>query len=252
VWENSDPGENILDGTWSNPSFAMIQGKAQAIFPGGDGIVYSIEAETGKLLWTFDANPEGSVWRLGGAGTRNNIIGMGVIHDDKVYIGVGQDPEHGEAPGHFWVIDATKTGDITKTGVVWHRGGEDFNRTISTPAIHDGIVYISDLSGFLYALDAETGEHFWTYAAFAAVWGSPYVADGKVYMGDEDGDIVVLKAGKKLEELAENNVGAAVYTTPLAKDGVLYVLARNELFAFADGASSPPPGKEAKGAAAGR
>ena len=49
-------------------------------------------------------------------------------------------------------------------------------------AIHDGILYASDLSGFLYALDANTGEHFWTYDLLAAVWGSPYVADGRVYV----------------------------------------------------------------------
>ncbi|MEM8932009.1 MAG: PQQ-binding-like beta-propeller repeat protein [Acidobacteriota bacterium] len=252
VWENADPGENILHGTWSNPSYGVIGGKPQIIMPGGDGVVYSFEPETGKLIWSFDANPEGSVWRLGGSGTKNNIISMGVVHDDKVYIGVGQDPEHGEGPGNFWVIDGTKTGDITKTGAVWHRGGEDFNRTISTAAIHDGIVYITDLSGFLYALDAKSGEHYWTYDAFAAVWGSPYVADGKVYLGDEDGDIAVLAAGKELKELGEHNLGAAVYTTPLAKDGVLYILARNELFAIEEGASPKPakteePAKAAKG-----
>ena len=93
------------------------------------------------------------------------------------------------------------------------------------------IVYISDLSGFLYALDANTGEHYWTYDAFAAVWGSAYVADGKVYMGDEDGDLAVLKAGKgkdgQPEVLAEINMGSAVYTTPVARDGVLYVMSRN-------------------------
>ena len=115
--------------------------------------------------------------------------------------GVGQDPEHGEGVGNFWAIDATKDGDITGTGKVWHRGGNDFHRTISTVAIHDGIVYASDLSGFLYALDAKTGQHFWTHDMLAAVWGSPFVADGRVYLGDEDGDVEVLKAGKTKQVL---------------------------------------------------
>lgn len=246
VWENADPGEDILHGTWSNASYGVVKGRPQVIMPGGDGWVYSFEPKTGELLWKFNTNPEGSEWKLGGAGTKNNLIGMGVIHDDKVYIAVGQDPEHGEGPGNLWAIDATKSGDITKTGAVWHRGGEDFNRTISTAAIQDGILYITDLSGFLYALDAKTGEHYWTYDAFAAVWGSPYAADGKIYLGDEDGDIVVLKQGKKLVELAEQNVGAAVYTTPLAKDGVIYILARNELFAIEEGATPAKKTDEAK------
>ena len=165
------------------------------------------------------------------------MLSTPVIYDDKVFVGVGQDPEHGEAPGNFWVIDANGSGDITSTNAVWHLGGDEINRTMSTVAIADGIVYIADLSGFLHAHDLETGERLWTYDAFAAVWGSPFVADGKVYLGDEDGDVVVLQHGRELVELGEYNMGAAVYTTPVAQDGVLYVLSRNRLFALEVGAT---------------
>ena len=108
-------------------------------------------------------------------------------------------------------------------------------------AIHDGIVYISSLSGFLHALDAQTGEYFWTHDTFAAVWASAFAADGKVYLGDEDGDIVVLRAGKELEVIGEYNMGAAVYSTPVVNDGVMYILTRNRLWALKEGANSGPP-----------
>jgi len=236
VWESALPGNQILHGQWSNPAYGEIGGRRQVIFPGGDGWLYSLDPKTGDLIWKFDANPKDSVWELGGAGTRNSLISTPVIWQDKVYVGVGQDPEHGESGGNLWAIDATGTGDITGKGAIWHRGGEDFHRTISTAAIKDGLLYIADLSGFLYCLDANTGEHYWTYDAFAAVWGSAFVADGKVYLGDEDGDIAVLKTGKELEVLNEINMGSAVYTTPIAHDGVLYVATRNALFAIAEGA----------------
>jgi outer membrane protein assembly factor BamB len=235
VWSSDLPANAILHGQWSNPAYGVIGGVPQIVFPGGNGWLYGMAPETGELLWKFDANPKDSVWELGGAGTRNNIISTPVIHGDRIYIGVGQDPEHGEAPGHFWVFDATGRGDITESAVVWHRGGEDFGRTISTAAIADGLVYISDLSGFLYCLDAETGEHYWTYDSFAAIWGSPFVADGKVYLGDEDGDVAVLRHGKELEVLDEINLGASVYTTPIAEDGVLYIASRNMLWAISGG-----------------
>ena len=237
VWESAAPGGNILHGQWSNPTYGVAGGREQVVFPGGDGWLYSFAPASGELIWKFDANPKDSVWELGGSGTRNNIIGTPVFWENKVYIGVGQDPEHGEAQGHFWVIDATGTGDITESGVVWHRGGEDFHRTISTAAIADGLLYIADLSGFLYCLDANTGEHHWTYDAFAAIWGSSFVADGKVYLGDEDGDVVVLEHGKELKVLAEINMGSAVYTTPVAADGVLYISSRNRLWAIEEGAT---------------
>jgi len=242
VWESDLPDNNILHGQWSNPAYGVIGGRAQIVFPGGDGWVYALDPDTGDVLWKFDANPKDSVWELGGAGTRNNLISTPVIWENKVYIAVGQDPEHGEGGGNLWVIDATLSGDITDKGAVWHRGGGDFHRTISTAAIKDGLLYLPDLSGFLYCLDANTGAHHWTYDAFAAIWGSAFVADGKVYLGDEDGDIAILKAGKELEVLAEINMGSAVYTTPVAKEGVLYVSTRNALFALAEGAQLTTPG----------
>jgi len=232
LWEDASPGENILHGQWSNPAYGVIHGTPQIIFPGGDGWLYSFVPETGELIWKFDLNPKEAVWELGGSGTRNNVISTPVIYNDKVYIGVGQDPEHGESSGHWYAIDATKRGDITTTGKIWHRGGEDFNRTMSTAAIHDGLLYISDLSGFVYCWDLETGEEYWIYDTFAAIWGSPYYADGKLYIGDEDGEIAILKAGKKLEMIKEIDMGNAVYTTPVAKDGVLYITNRSRLFAI--------------------
>ncbi|HUG53482.1 MAG TPA: PQQ-binding-like beta-propeller repeat protein [Vicinamibacteria bacterium] len=240
VWENNLPGKNIFHGTWSNPTYAVIKGRPQVLFPGGDGWLYSLEPKTGKLIWKFDGNPPGSKYILGGRGTANEIIGTAVVWDDKVYFGMGQDPEHGEGVGNLWAVDATLEGDVTGKGVVWHRGGDDFHRTISTVAIHDGIVYAADLSGFLYALDARTGQHHWTHDLLAAVWGSPFVADGKVYLGDEDGDVEVLRAGKTKQVLGSHTMGISVYSTPVAKDGVLYVLARNRLFALKPGATFKP------------
>ena len=105
-------------------------------------------------------------------------------------------------------------------------------------AIHEGIAYASDLSGFLYALDAKTGALFWKHDMLAAVWASPLVADGKIYLGDEDGDVAVLAAGKTKKLLGEMNMGSAVYATPYPKDGVLYLLARNRIFAIKEGAKT--------------
>jgi len=239
LWESALPGSKILHGQWSNPVYGVVKGRPQVVFPGGDGWLYAFEPKTGTLLWKFDCNPKDAVYKIGGAATRNNIIGTPVIWDDKLYIGVGEDPEHGEGIGHLWVVDASLEGDVTGKAVIWHRGGEDFHRTISTVAIADGILYAADLSGHLHALDAKTGELFWTYDAFAAIWGSPFVADGKVYLGDEDGDVVVLRAGKKKEVLSEVNMGNSVYTTPIAKDGVLYITSRSTLWAIAEGKGKP-------------
>lgn len=241
VWERKDPGTHILHGQWSNPAYAVIKGTPQVIFAGGDGWCYSFEPKTGELIWKFDLNPKDSVWQLGGRGTRNNIIATPVIHDDSVFLCVGQDPEHGEGVGHLYRIDATKKGDVTESGRMWHFGDEDFKRSLSTCAVKDGLVYAADLSGFLHCLDAKTGKPYWVHDTFAAIWGSPYVVDGKVMLGTEDGELLVFEHGKKKKLIATNNLENSVYTSPVASHGVLYVTNRKALFAIKEGAKSEPP-----------
>ena len=184
----------------------------------------------GKKLWEFDTNPKDSVWPK----TRNEVISTPVIFENVVYISNGQDPEHGEGVGHAYAIDATKRGDITESGRLWHY--DKIRRSISTAAIKDGLIYLADFSGFLHCLDLKTGKPYWTHDMFAAIWGSPMIIDDKVYLGDEDGDITVLQHGKELKVVAEQNMGSSVYSTVVPANGALFVMNRNQLYALAEGA----------------
>lgn len=217
VFEDNSPGDTILHGQWSSPTIGVVNGKAQVVFAGGDGWVYSFDTENHELLWKCDLNPKDTVWELGGAGTRNNIIGTPVFYDNSVIVAVGQDPEHGEGVGHLWRIDATKTGDLSAevgeigapgepnpdSGIIWHYGGVDedqepiFRRTISTVCVHDGLVFAPDLSGFVHCIDLETGKRYWQHDLMAAIWGSPLYIDGKIFIGDEDGRLSIFDASKK-------------------------------------------------------
>ncbi len=234
VWEDNSVGEKILHGQWASCTVGNIGGVDQVVMGQGDGWIRGYEALTGKKLWEFDSNPKDSVWPK----TRNELISTAVIWDNKVYIANGQDPEHGEGVGHMYCIDATKRGDITKTGLVWHY--DKIRRSISTPAIVDGLIYYPDFSGFLHCLDAKTGQAYWVHDMFAAVWGSPLAVDGKVYLGDEDGDVVIMQAGKVKKVLAEINMGSSVYCSPVPANGTLFIVNRNQLFALANNAGAPP------------
>ena len=229
VWEDDSPAENIVHGQWSSPAYGVVNGKPQVIFPGGDGYLYAFEPETGKKIWWFDCNPKGSEWK-GGRGTKNNLIATPVVYDNKVFIAVGQDPEHGEGAGHLWAIDATKEGDVTDSAVVWHY---DFRRTISTVAIQNGLLFAANLTGFLHCIDLETGKKYWEHDLLAAVWGSPYLVDGKLYIGDEDGDVTILAASKEKKVIAEMNMGNSAYGTAVAANGVLYIMTRSDLYSIA-------------------
>ncbi len=103
---------------------------------------------------------------------------------------------------------------------------------MSTVAIKDGLLYATDLSGFLYCLDVKTGKRHWQYDTFSAIWGSPYVVDGKVMIGTEDGEVHVLEHSKKMKKLAVNDMDGSVYTTPVASNGVLYIVNQRTLYAI--------------------
>jgi outer membrane protein assembly factor BamB len=227
AWEDNSVQDRILHGQWSTPAVGTVDGVVQVVSGQGDGWVRGYEAATGKKLWEFDTNPKDAVWPR----TRNELIGTPVVVNNRVYIANGQDPEHGEGVGHFYAIDATKRGDITTTGRLWHY--DKIRRSISTAAVADGLIYIADFSGFLHCLDANTGVPYWTHDTFAAIWSSPILIGDKVYLGDEDGDVVVLQHGKEKKVVAEMNMSSAVYATPTPANGTLYINNRTQLFAIA-------------------
>jgi outer membrane protein assembly factor BamB len=236
-WEDASPGDKVLHGQWSTPAVGTIGGVVQVVHGQGDGWVRGYNARTGEKLWEFDTNPKDSIWPK----TRNELIATPVIVGDVVYIANGQDPEHGEGVGHLYAIDATKRGIITDTGRIWHYGDPQPNtirRSISTASVKDGIVYYPDFSGFLHAVDARTGKQLWRYDMFAAMWSSTMVADGKVYLGDEDGDVVVFQHGREQKVLATNEMGSSVYSTVITANGVMYVMTRNNLYAIQEGAKA--------------
>lgn len=242
--------QRIFHGQWSSPSLALVNGKKQIIFGGGDGWCYAFDPTPVKeddnlflkTVWKCDCNPpeykmkNGKPIKYPAAEGPSEVNATPVFYKNRIYIAVGQDPEHGEGIGRLLCIDATKTGDITKTGVIWDYRG--IHRSISTVSIDPdtGLLFVGDFSGFLHCLDAETGKLYWTHDLKAHMWGSTLVADGKVYAGDEDGDLIVLAAAKNKSVISEVNLGSPVYSTPVVANGTLYISSNTHLYAFHDAA----------------
>ena len=242
-------GPRILHGQWGSPTLAVVNGKKQIVFGGGDGVCYAFDAKPVKegdtdflkTIWKFDCNPpeykkdkEGKAIKYPAAEGPSEINATPVFYKNRIYIATGQDPEHGEGIGILTCIDATKTGDVTKSAKIWEYRG--IHRSISTVSIdpETGLLFVGDFSGFVHCLDAETGKLHWTHDMKAHMWGSTFVADGKLYVGDEDGDLAVLAASKEKKLISETNVGAAIYGTPIVANGAVYLQSNTHLFAFAD------------------
>lgn len=245
--EASGLSQRIYHCNWSSPAYLEHGDLKLGIFGGPDGWCYAfdlepVEDEDGypvlKEVWRFDCNPpeyrvrDGVPQKYATRGGPSEVMATPITYKGRVYCVIGQDPEHGEGMGNMVCIDASKTGDVTKSAEIWSY--DRIARAISTLAIYDGLLYAADYSGWVYCLDAETGEEQWVHDTKGHIWGSPLVADGKVYIGNEDSYLTVLAAGREYKLLNEVDMRAPIYSSPIAANGVVYIATHTHLFAIGD------------------
>jgi len=239
--EASGLSQRILHSNWSSPAYLKTDDQELAIFGGPDGVLYAfrpepIEDADGfkvlELAWSYDCNPaeyrfkDGKPIKYATTKGPSEVLATPVIYQGRIYAVIGQDPEHGEGRGNMVCVDADGN-------EVWSY--QKINRSMSTMAISDGLVFATDYSGFLYCLDAETGEEQWIHDTAAHIWGSPLVADGRVFIGTEDGFLTIVPATREYDKskALEIDFMNPVYSSPIAANGVLYITTHTHLFAFA-------------------
>jgi outer membrane protein assembly factor BamB len=104
-----------------------------------------------------------------------------------------------------------------------------------TPLVYKGILYVLANNGLLDAYNLKTGDELYRQrlpligSGFSA---SPIAADGKIYLSNEDGEMLVIAAGEKFSHLATNTMGELLMATPALSDGVMYVRSSASLFAI--------------------
>lgn len=257
--EGSGISTRILHCSWSSPASGMLGDTQQVVFAAGDGWVYGYGLGAKKEddiaimdeLWRYDANPHEYRFDQSAIARKyatsegpSEIISTPVLYKNRVYVAIGQDPEHGEGVGMLSCIDPTKRGDITKDGVLWTF--KEIGRSISTVSIQDGLLYIAEYAGWVHCLDAETGKKYWSYDTKGHIWGSTLFADGKIYLGNEEGELVILAAGKELKKIALIDFSAPILCSSVAANGNLLVSTQNNLFCFAEGAKPVAAAEPAK------
>lgn len=255
--------ENIMHCNWASPTLAIVDGKKQIIFGAGDGWVYAFGTADQKvkvddeiselpLIWKYNACPK--EYRVDEKGEKkkyaeydgpSEIITTPVFAEGLVFVAIGQDPEHGEGVGMLSAIDPRGAGDLTskpawtfKSEKATVDGKEQeihFERTISSAAVKDGLLYMPDYTGRLFCFDAKTGKRHWHFDTKGHIWSSPLIADGKVYLGNEEGELFILAHGKELKEIAAIEFPSSIMGTPTAANGVLYLSTHTHLYAFKEG-----------------
>lgn len=207
--------------SWGTPTVAMTSQGAQLV-TNASNYIRGYDPRTGKELW-----------RLG----RSSKITAPtpIFTDDLFVVASGRAPER-----PIYVVRAAARGDITlpegkadSDAVVWSRTGR--GSYMPTPLIYKGILYVLANNGLLDAYGVKSGNEIYRQrlplvgSGFSA---SPIAADGKIYLSNEDGEMLVIAAGEKFNHLATNSMGEMLMATPALSEGVMYVRSSASLFAI--------------------
>lgn len=181
----------------------------------------------------YDPRTGEELWKLGGS---SKITAPTPLHaDGLIIVTSGRAPER-----PIFAVRAGSRGDLTlqkdepsSASVAWRKTGR--GSYMPTPLAYDGILYVLANNGVLDAYDVKTGEEIYRQrlepvgSGFSA---SPVAADGRIYLSSEDGDIIVVAAGREFGKIAVNPMGELLMATPALSNGVLYVRSASSLFAI--------------------
>lgn len=232
----SAPGEAPKDTNYSVPVVAVINGQRQLIGGNCDGHVYSINARTGKPIWSF----------------RMSLRGLNttpVVDGNYVYISHGEDNLDTTEFGRVQCIDATGTGDVTETHGVWRQDGIKAGYTALVAK--DGILYVVADLGNMYAFDSKSGKELWQFDLGTVGKGSPVWADGKIYATEVNGNMWIARPSREgCEALSHVTIPARdgvgmdeIYASPAIADGRVILVTRDRTICIFDESKQPVIGK---------
>jgi outer membrane protein assembly factor BamB len=232
IWRAIGAGEQVLHGQWSSPAAANVNGRMQVLFGGGDGWLRAYDAASGHEVWRFDGNPKDARWLpRPRVLSRSSIIASPVFADGRVFLAMGLDPTHGDGPSLIHAISPNGQGDVTETRLLWT--SREVGRVVGTPIVKDGLLYVGDVGGTLHCLDAATGAQVWKHETHDAIWGCLLLAGDRLYVGNIEGTMTVLRAGRRKEVLAEIEMDAPLYSRPALIGDALYVATAQRLYLIA-------------------
>ncbi len=203
--------------SWSTPLVVTHAGRRQLVVS-ADTKVKAYDVDTGRVIWEV-------------AGLGMNPIPQPVQFRDAVIL------MSGYRTPRVMAVRLGRTGDLTGTDAIIWQSTRGTSYT-ATPALHDGRLYVFSDNGLLSVFDATTGRPHYLQARLPkpyTVKASPLVANGRVYLATEEGDVVVVRAGDRLDVLATNTMADHSFiASPIAIGSDLYLRSRTHLFAITE------------------
>jgi outer membrane protein assembly factor BamB len=181
----------------------------------------------------YDPKTGRELWKIGGSSkiTAPTPIAAAGLH----LVASGRAPERpifAVRPGARGDLTLPK-GEADGPHVVWSKAGR--GSYMPTPLFYRGLVYVLANNGVFDAYDAATGKEVYRQRLPLVGSGysaSPVAADGKIYLANEDGEMLVVQGGAAFAHVATNSMGEPLMATPALSEGVMYVRGLSTLSAI--------------------
>ncbi len=201
------------DTTYSTPVFTTFKGQAAMVFGAADGAVYAVQPRTGKTIWKYQAS------------TRGMNSSPLVDENGIVYCGhAEQNSNDTTTLGAVFAFDGNVEGEITEDKLLWKVPKRTVGR--SCPVKIGDRIYVIEDGALLVVLDAKTGETVGQKKLGRIMFGSPVVADGKIYVAENTGRFYVLKPSEKgVDVVSEARLaqGEEVFGSPAISNGRIFL-----------------------------
>jgi outer membrane protein assembly factor BamB len=205
--------------SYTTPAVLKTSGQTQIVISGGDYV-------TGH-----DPNSGAELWRVDGLNPRKDrnyrIIASPVVVGDMIYAPTRKTP--------LLAIAVEGPKEMTTRWQWTKSGGTD----VPTPVSDGKYFYMVAEDGLISCADARTGEPVWgpQRSGAGTVWASPLLADGKLYIVNENGATLVLAAGPEFKVLATNELdGSYTLSSPVAVGNQLFIRTGTHLYCIGNAA----------------
>jgi outer membrane protein assembly factor BamB len=208
VWDTPQRGKNSnLFGSWATPVIMKVDGHDELIQSLPEEIK-GFNPRTGKELWTCR-----------GMGTE--IYAMPAVGPNLI-VGIC-----GHA-GPAMAVRPGGKGDVTKTHREWIVPRNQ--QRVGSGVIHKGYLYLSNATGIAECINVKTGESVWKERLGGTLWGSMLLADGKLYVNNQQGEFFVLDPSPKFKLIAKNTMGEHIKAAAAPSDGQLFLRTYKNLY----------------------
>jgi outer membrane protein assembly factor BamB len=232
VWVSA-PGGRPYDTTYAAPIIADINGTRLLIQGASDGVVHALKPQTGEPVWKYEISKRG-------------LNTGAVVYKNLAIVTHSEENLESNEMGMIAALDATAKGELKKEQIKWSKVG--WQGGYSSPVIDGERLYQVDNSANIAAFDLNTGKQLWLQNLGTIQKGSPVFADGKLYVGTENGKFFILRpTATGCEILDSDQLGTeqqpeAIIASPAVSNGRVYFATDSNLYAIGKKSNAPGSG----------